>query len=64
MFFKDYAESHKKLSELGFSPNSAPKDFVNSPTVVLAQSAVGVIATAVVIILGYLYEARRNVKAK
>lgn len=70
-FFKDYAESHKKLSELGFRspvPNSTPrestKDLFVSPTTLLAQSAVGVAVTAAVIILGYIYEARRKVGAK
>lgn len=71
-FFKDYAESHKKLSELGFespsviSTNSKgiAKDLLVSPTTVLAQSAIGVVVTAAVVILGYIYEARRNVSAK
>ncbi|KAL5554764.1 hypothetical protein UlMin_042165 [Ulmus minor] len=39
-FFKDYAESHKKLSELGFIPSSSSSK-VNDGTI-LAQSAVGV----------------------
>ncbi|KAL5559973.1 hypothetical protein UlMin_036184 [Ulmus minor] len=39
-FFKDYAESHKKLSELGFIPSSSNSK-VNDGTI-LAQSAVGV----------------------
>ncbi|KAL5557245.1 hypothetical protein UlMin_039481 [Ulmus minor] len=38
-FFKDYAESHKKLSELGFIPSSSSSK-VNDGTI-LAQSAVG-----------------------
>ncbi|CAK8576721.1 unnamed protein product [Lathyrus sativus] len=53
-FFRDYAESHKKLSELGFVPSSkanAPKD-----ATVLAQSAVGAVVAAAVVILTYLYE--------
>lgn len=53
-FFRDYAESHKKLSELGFVPSSkvnAPKD-----ATVLAQSAVGVVVAAAVVILAYLSE--------
>ncbi|KAI5071054.1 hypothetical protein GOP47_0013305 [Adiantum capillus-veneris] len=72
LFFKDYAESHKKLSELGFrspSDTSVPskgdvKDLISSPTTVLAQSAVGVVVTAAVVIVGYLYEARRGVHVK
>lgn len=68
-FFKDYAESHKKLSELGFrSPSETNRgtvrDLVSNPTTVLAQSAVGVAVTAAVVILGYIYEARRGVSAK
>ncbi|KAK9164518.1 hypothetical protein Syun_005420 [Stephania yunnanensis] len=47
-FFRDYAESHKKLSELGFSPrrkNSA-----------LVQSAVVVAVAAAVVALRYLFD--------
>lgn len=71
IFFKDYAESHQKLSELGFrspstsaAPRESNKDLYASPATVLAQSAVGVAVSAVVIILGYVYEARRKVSAK
>ncbi|KAF3796444.1 L-ascorbate peroxidase 3 [Nymphaea thermarum] len=57
LFFKDYAESHKKLSELGFRPpGSRP---VKSATI-LAQSAVGVAVAAAVVILSYMYEVRRK----
>lgn len=59
-FFRDYAESHKKLSELGFAPSSkatAPVD-----ATVLAQSAFGVVAAAAVVILGYLYETHKRGK--
>lgn len=70
-FFQDYAESHKKLSELGFrSPSETStakgnvKDLIASPTAVLAQSAVGVVVTAAVVILGIIYEARRSAIAK
>ncbi|KAI4297760.1 hypothetical protein L6164_037628 [Bauhinia variegata] len=58
-FFRDYAQSHKKLSELGFVPSSkiSIKDGV-----ILAQGAVGVLVTAAVVILGYLYEARKKAK--
>ncbi|XP_073011825.1 probable L-ascorbate peroxidase 4, peroxisomal [Typha latifolia] len=61
LFFKDYAESHKKLSELGFTPRgpgAAAKAYPSSA--ILAQSAVGVAVTAGVIILSYLYEASRR----
>ncbi|XP_031494617.1 probable L-ascorbate peroxidase 4, peroxisomal [Nymphaea colorata] len=57
LFFKDYAESHKKLSELGFRPpGSRP---IKSATI-LAQSAVGVAVAAAVVILSYMYEVRRK----
>ncbi|XP_004505790.1 L-ascorbate peroxidase 3 [Cicer arietinum] len=59
-FFRDYAESHKKLSELGFVPSSkatSPKDGT-----ILAQSAVGAAVTAAVVILGYLYEVHKRGK--
>uniref|UniRef100_A0A8R7V7E2 L-ascorbate peroxidase n=2 Tax=Triticum urartu TaxID=4572 RepID=A0A8R7V7E2_TRIUA len=64
-FFKDYAESHKKLSELGFTPRisgaASTKSDV-STAVVLAQSAVGVAVAAAVVIAGYLYEASKRSK--
>ena len=59
-FFKDYAESHKKLSELGFTPGSA-RAIANDSTV-LAQGAVGVAVAAAVVILSYFYEIRKNLK--
>ncbi|KAK9052067.1 hypothetical protein SSX86_028695 [Deinandra increscens subsp. villosa] len=58
-FFNDYATSHKKLSELGFTPGSKK---VVKDGVVLAQSAVGVLVTAAVVILSYVYEARKKSK--
>jgi L-ascorbate peroxidase len=64
-FFKDYAESHKKLSELGFTPRSGGPASTKPelPTaVVLAQSAVGVAVAAAVVIAGYLYEASKRSK--
>lgn len=60
-FFKDYAASHKKLSELGFTPSSSVKEAAKTSTI-LAQSAVGVAVTAAVVILSYLYEVRKNAK--
>lgn len=56
-FFKDYAESHKKLSELGFTPrtSTAAKCDVKAGAI-LAQSAVGVAVAATVVVLTYLYE--------
>ena len=62
-FFKDYAESHKKLSELGFTPRSAASAKLDLPTgVILAQSAFGVAVAAAVVIAGYLYEASKKAK--
>ncbi|RRT78311.1 hypothetical protein B296_00005918 [Ensete ventricosum] len=61
LFFKDYAESHKKLSELGFTPRqtgSTTKTIATSA--VLAQSAFGVAVAAAVVILSYCYEASRR----
>ncbi|CAN0846100.1 L-ascorbate peroxidase 3 [Linum grandiflorum] len=58
-FFKDYAAAHKKLSELGFAPASkvSQKD-----STVLAQGAVGVVVTAAVMFLSYMYEVHRRSK--
>ncbi|TVU04645.1 hypothetical protein EJB05_47771 [Eragrostis curvula] len=61
-FFKDYAESHKKLSELGFIRSSGPAKPELPTGVVLAQSAIGVAVAAAVVIVGYLYEASRKAK--
>ncbi|KAF5727820.1 hypothetical protein HS088_TW22G01517 [Tripterygium wilfordii] len=61
-FFRDYAESHKKLSELGFTPHSsASKAITNDPNI-LAQSAFEVAVAAAVVILSYLYEVRKRAK--
>jgi len=59
-FFRDYAESHKKLSELGFVPSS--KAISVKDGTILAQGAVGVVVTAAVVILSYLYEVRKRGK--
>ncbi|XP_078173161.1 ascorbate peroxidase 3 [Carex rostrata] len=64
LFFKDYAESHKKLSELGFKPPSTgtgSKADVKASTI-LAQSAVGVIVAAAVVVFSYLYESSKRIK--
>ncbi|ONH92232.1 hypothetical protein PRUPE_8G164400 [Prunus persica] len=60
-FFGDYAESHKKLSELGFTPISSSTNTAKDSTI-LAQGAVGVAVAAAVVILGYLYEAKKRLK--
>ncbi|KAL0422904.1 UNVERIFIED_CONTAM: L-ascorbate peroxidase 3 [Sesamum latifolium] len=61
-FFKDYAESHKKLSELGFTPTPAGAKAIVKDGTVLAQGAVGVAVAAAVVILSYLYEVRKKMK--
>ncbi|XP_058215014.1 L-ascorbate peroxidase 3 [Rhododendron vialii] len=61
-FFKDYAVSHKKLSELGFVPGSSGSKPVVKDSAVLAQSAVGVAVAAAVVVLTYLYEVRTRMK--
>ncbi|KAL3640363.1 L-ascorbate peroxidase 3 [Castilleja foliolosa] len=54
-FFKDYAASHKRLSELGFKTQSA---LLRSTLIKKTIAAVGVSIT--VVILGYLYEMNRK----
>lgn len=63
-FFKDYAESHKKLSELGFTPSSSSSanKMEATTSTILAQSAVGVAVAAAVVILSYFYEVGRKMK--
>ncbi|KAK6946424.1 hem peroxidase [Dillenia turbinata] len=60
-FFRDYAESHKKLSELGFTPPSGSKITIKDSTL-LAQGAVGVAVAAAVVVLSYVYEVRKRIK--
>uniref|UniRef100_A0A6M2EQK9 L-ascorbate peroxidase n=1 Tax=Populus davidiana TaxID=266767 RepID=A0A6M2EQK9_9ROSI len=60
-FFSDYAESHKKLSELGFTPPSSSLKAITKNRNLLAQTAVGVAVAATVIILSYFYEINRRV---
>lgn len=59
-FFRDYALSHKKLSELGFTPSSSGSNATVKDSIILAQSAVGVAVAAAVVILSYLYEVRKK----
>lgn len=59
-FFKDYAESHKKLSELGC--NLTPSKAVVKDGTILAQSAFGVAVAAAVVILSYVYEVQKKMK--
>ncbi|KAF6170819.1 hypothetical protein GIB67_015771 [Kingdonia uniflora] len=61
-FFRDYAVSHKKLSELGFTPSSVGSKADTKSSFVLAHSAVGVAVAATVVVLSYLYEVNRRVK--
>lgn len=60
VFFKDYAISHKKLAELGFTPSS--KVTAADGITILAHSAVGVAVAAAVVIAGYYYEVRKRLK--
>ncbi|KMT09584.1 hypothetical protein BVRB_6g130400 [Beta vulgaris subsp. vulgaris] len=50
-FFKDYAESHKKLSELGLTRSSSLK---------MTKATIGVLVTLTVIILSYLYDLNKQ----
>lgn len=61
-FFRDYAESHKKLSELGFTSNSSGSKVISKESGILAPSAVGVAVAAAVVILSYFYEVHKNIK--
>lgn len=61
-FFTDYAASHKKLSELGFSPPSCGSMIAVKNSAVLAQSAVGVVVAVAVVIFSYFYEVQRRTK--
>ncbi|OVA19607.1 heme peroxidase [Macleaya cordata] len=65
-FFGDYAVSHKKFSELGFTPNSSSEDHKvveRSRTTVLVQRFLPVAAiSAAVVVLSYLFEVHRRVK--
>ncbi|XP_022763060.1 L-ascorbate peroxidase 3-like [Durio zibethinus] len=61
-FFIDYAESHKKLSELGFTPASSRSKLIVKDSTILAQGAVGVAVAAAVVILSYFYEVRKRMK--
>ncbi|KAJ8545728.1 hypothetical protein K7X08_018311 [Anisodus acutangulus] len=63
-FFIDYAESHKKLSELGFTPPSSCFKLAVKNSTVLAQGAVGVAVAAAVVILSYFYEVSRRLNAE
>ncbi|KAL5995639.1 L-ascorbate peroxidase 3 [Asimina triloba] len=60
VFFRDYAESHKKLSELGFIPPGFP--ITISIKTMLTQGAVALAVAAAVVILGYLQEMRQKIK--
>ncbi|MBA0849942.1 hypothetical protein Goshw_023033 [Gossypium schwendimanii] len=61
-FFRDYAESHKKLSELGFDPSSSRSNSVAKDSTILAQSTVGVAVAAAVVIVSYIYEVGKRMK--
>ncbi|KAM3285699.1 L-ascorbate peroxidase 3 isoform X1 [Capsicum chacoense] len=61
-FFRDYAVSHKKLSELGFTPPSSCFKLAVKNSTVLAQGVVGVAVAAAVVIFSYFYEVNRRIK--
>lgn len=60
VFFKDYAASHKKLSELGFTPPSPGLKTTIKSSALFVQSAVGVAVAATVVVLSYFYEIHRK----
>ncbi|RZC66725.1 hypothetical protein C5167_010412 [Papaver somniferum] len=66
-FFKDYAASHKKLSELGFTPKSSGlamhQNIVEAAknSTLVQQSALIVAIAAAMVILGYIFEVHRRV---
>ncbi|TQD82367.1 hypothetical protein C1H46_032059 [Malus baccata] len=61
--FRKYVDLYiKKLSELGFTPNPTSCKASAKDSTVLAQEAVGVAVAAVVVSLGYLYEAHKRAK--
>ncbi|GMH06558.1 hypothetical protein Nepgr_008398 [Nepenthes gracilis] len=65
-FFRDYAKSHKKLSELGFTPPSSIKkmasrsSWVHRNGATLVISAVGIAVAAAVMAFSYFYEFNRR----
>ncbi|PPD92713.1 hypothetical protein GOBAR_DD10345 [Gossypium barbadense] len=61
-FFRDYAESHKRLSELGFDPSSSRSNSVAKDSTILAQSTLGVAVAAAVVIVSYIYEVGKRMK--
>ncbi|XP_066347388.1 probable L-ascorbate peroxidase 3, peroxisomal isoform X2 [Miscanthus floridulus] len=61
-FFRDYAESHKKLSELGFTPprSSFTCKSGNKQKSLLVQAAAGVAIAAAVVAWAYLCESNKK----
>lgn len=53
MFFNDYAVSHKRLSELGFTPPSLLR-------LALKKTLMAVAVASTVVILSHLYEISRR----
>ncbi|CAI8617329.1 unnamed protein product [Vicia faba] len=53
-FFRDYAKSHKKLSELGFNPNG---NYLS----ILTKAVLGVVIASTVVVLGYLLELNKKI---
>ncbi|GJN38462.1 hypothetical protein PR202_gb27502 [Eleusine coracana subsp. coracana] len=59
-FFRDYAESHKKLSELGFTPSRSTSCKSCDKPKMLMQAAAGVAVAAAVAAWAYLCESKKT----
>ncbi|WOL16787.1 hypothetical protein Cni_G25575 [Canna indica] len=60
-FFKHYAESHKKLSELGFTPPKTCSSEGNTNSILL-HGAIAVALGALVLVLNHIYEIDEKMK--
>ncbi|KAL9258278.1 putative L-ascorbate peroxidase 3, peroxisomal [Drosera capensis] len=56
VFFRDYAESHKKLSELGYGLACRRSSVADKNRVTFTRSALGVVVAVTFFTLGYLYD--------
>lgn len=60
-FFRDYALSHKKLSELGFIGRSKIFEIARTVKILLKQDIVKVVAFAgAVLVLGFYYDVNKG----
>ncbi|GAB2231928.1 hypothetical protein Droror1_Dr00010947 [Drosera rotundifolia] len=55
-FFRDYAESHKKLSELGYGLMSRRSSVADKSRATLTRGVLGVVIAVTFFMLGYLYD--------